>query len=239
MPPGYKLPGSFYDLFFYFYVLNFYNDFPKCGSFLIYITWHLVEPSILNLFFSLEKIPCFVFLILFILSFQNSFSWMPERLNSSLHLLSFPFLFLLIPSSRKQTRWYLLILRLRFFSMEIWFLTQSSTLLHPMSMKRKALLQPWVSFQIAPVLHFLLGSFSLGFLSDSPSCVSPLFSAQEIPEQYFVSNHETSLDPTGARHHVLLQHCYNQMHLLSAGHGIKNTRYITATDFCVKLTPFI
>lgn len=39
MPPGYKLPGSFGDLFFCFSVLNFYNDFPECGSFLYHLAF--------------------------------------------------------------------------------------------------------------------------------------------------------------------------------------------------------
>lgn len=99
---------------------------------------------------------------------------------------------------QKQARWYLLILLLKFFFFPgsvIFNSIQYSVTSYVM--RRKPLLQLWVSFQTAPVLHFQLGSFSLGLLSDLPSCVSPLFSAQGIPEQYFESNSETSLDPRG------------------------------------------
>lgn len=50
----------------------------------------------------------------------------------------------------------------------------------------------WISFQTAPVLHFLLGSFSLG-LYDLQSYISPLLLAQKIPEQYCISSCETLL----------------------------------------------
>lgn len=99
----------------------------------------------LNLPFSLEK----NFLFYFSDHFSSLFfllkipvSWMLGLLDSSLYLLSFPcfpFLSVLIPNSRKWTRWYFPILLLKCFLDIGWFLTQSRTLLHPMmSMNLKA-----------------------------------------------------------------------------------------------------
>lgn len=74
----------------------------------------------------------------------------------------------------------------------IWFFTQSDALSHHMSMKPKALLQPWTSFQTSPDLHFLFDPCSLGFLFNLQSFLSPLFLSQEIPEN-FVSYYKTTL----------------------------------------------
>lgn len=189
------LSEDFYDQLFIFYVLNFYNDFPKFGSLFIYITLHFIEPSILYLFFGMGKLYCFIGLIIFLFILfslpKSIICWMLDLLNWSFKSLifpCFPFLFLFI--SRKQTRWYLPVLVLKRWQFGFSLSLMLCCII--CQWNQSPLLQPWTSFQTSPDLHFLFDPSSLGFLFNLQSFLSPLFLAQEIPENS-VSYYKTYL----------------------------------------------
>lgn len=141
---------------------------------------------------------------------------------------------------QKQTRWYLLILLLKFFFFSgnvIFNSIQYSVTSYVNEMEA-----PVTTLGFFP--NCSCSAFSTWLLLSWPPlrftvlCFTFVFSIGNSWTIFWKQQWDL-LRPQGAWHRMLLQRCYNQRHWLPAGHSIKNTLYIIATDVCVKLIPFI
>lgn len=99
----------------------FYNDFPKCDSYLHHLAFGRITHFKFTLQLGKKNVSCFVVLIISpLFSLLNTLIlWIWIFCIHLLSLLSFPMFSLslsFLPSSREQTRWYVPILLLKFYS---------------------------------------------------------------------------------------------------------------------------